>query len=66
MEDEDGDIDEMVEMEMLEDLGEIEEEDDDDETEEEAIERIKMELTEKYEDEMTNLERVQVYEEATA
>jgi len=41
-------------------LGEMEEDDMDDETEEDAIERIKEELSEKYEGEVSQIEGVQV------
>ena len=57
-EDEDYDIDEMVEMEIIDEFGEMEEEEEEDETEEEAMERIKGELTDKYEEEMVVLEGV--------
>eukprot|EP00111_Clytia_hemisphaerica_P024229 TCONS_00071384-protein len=57
-EDEDFDLDEIIEMEIIEDLGEIEDDDMDDESEEEAIERIKDELSEKFEGEVSQIEGV--------
>ena len=60
--DEDIDIDELVDMEMLEEFGDIEDEDEEEEeTEEEAVERMKNELVENYEDQVSILENVQVY-----
>lgn len=60
--DEDVDIDELVDIEILEEFGDIEDEDEgEEETEEEAVERIKSELVEDYEDQVSSLENVQVY-----
>jgi len=55
----DMDLDEIIEIEILEDFGDIEEDDMDEETEEEAIERIKEELIEKFEGEVSQVEGVQ-------
>lgn len=62
-EDDAADLDELINIEMLEEFGEMEEEEEEEETEEEAIDRINSELADKYEDEMTVLEGLQVMDE---
>jgi len=53
------DLDEMIELEMLEEFGDVNDDDEqEEETEDEAVERIKVDLTEKYEDQLTTMENI--------
>lgn len=50
----------MIELEMYEEFGDIEEDEEEEETQEEAVERINMDLVEKCDEQMLEIENVLV------
>lgn len=57
-EEEELDLDEMIELEMYEEFGDIEEDEEEEETQEEAVERINTDLAEKCDEQMLEIENV--------